>query len=65
MDDNNELVARLTTAASIIMEDACPVAISIHPPDQVAGALDQLDRATSDANLLIRAARILASRDIF
>lgn len=64
MDDTNELVARLTTAAGIIMEDACPVAITVHPPDRIATALDELERATSDANSLIRAARILAVRDI-
>jgi hypothetical protein len=64
MDDTNELVARLTTAAGIIMEDACPVAITVHPPDRIAIALDELKRATSDANSLIKAARILAARDI-
>jgi len=64
MDDANELVTRLTTAAGIIMEDACPVAITIHPPHQIPTALDELERATSDANSLIQAARILAARDI-
>lgn len=63
MDDTNELVARLTTAATIIMEDACPIAISVHPPDQLANTLDQLERATSDANSLIMADRIVATRD--
>lgn len=64
MDDTNELVARLTTAAGTIMEDACPVAISVHPTDQVVSTLEELEQATSDANLLIKAARVLASRDI-
>lgn len=64
MDDTHELVARLTTAAGIIVEDACPIAITVHPPDRIATALGQLERATGDANLLIKAARILATRDI-
>ena len=64
MEDTNELVARLTTAAGIIMEDACPVAITVHPPDRIATALDELEHATSDANSLIKAARIFAVRDI-
>jgi hypothetical protein len=64
MDDTNELVARLTTAAGIIMEDSCAVAITVHPPDRIATALDELEQATSDANSLIKAARILAARDI-
>ena len=64
MDETNELIARLTTAAGIIMEDACPVAITVHPPERIATALDQLERATGDANLLIKAASILATRDI-
>lgn len=64
MDDTNELVARLATAAGIIMEDACSVAITVHPPDRIATVLDELERATGDANSLIKAARILAVRDI-
>ena len=64
MDDTNELVARLTTAAGIIMEDACPIAVSVHPADRVASTLDELDHATSDANQLIKAAQILARRRI-
>lgn len=64
MDDANELVARLTTAAGIIMEDASPVAITVHPTDRISLVLDELERATSDANSLIKAARILAARDL-
>jgi hypothetical protein len=64
MDNTNELVTRLTTAAGIIMEDACPVAITVHSPDRIATTLDELEQATSDANSLIKAARILAARDI-
>lgn len=64
MDDTNELVARLTTAAGIIMEDACPAAITVHPAGRVSIVLDELERATSDANSLIKAARILATRDL-
>ena len=34
MDDATELVLRLSTAAGMIMEDACPMAISV--PARVA-----------------------------
>lgn len=64
MDNTNELVARLTTAAAIIMEDACPAAITVHPADRMPIVLDKLEHATSDANLLIKAARILVARDL-
>ena len=61
----HERVGRhLMKAAGISMEDACPVAIIVHPPDRIATGFDELERATSDANLLIKAARILAARDI-
>lgn len=63
-EDNNELVARLSTAVGIIMEDACPIAISRQPTGEVGDALSLLEQATRDANLLIQAAQVLAHRNI-
>ena len=62
--DTNELVARLCTAAGIIMEDACPVAISVPLPGQAETVLIDLEQATIDAHQLILAARVLARRAI-
>ena len=49
-EDTNELVARLSTAAGIIMEDACPIAIA-SPVGDIGDALSVLEQATRDANL--------------
>ncbi|MBV9931144.1 MAG: hypothetical protein JO013_09390 [Alphaproteobacteria bacterium] len=62
--DSNELVARLSTAAGMIMEDACPLAVTIPSPGETQDRLSVLGRATSVANLLIRAAEIVAVRNI-
>lgn len=65
-EDTNELVARLCTAAGIIMEDSSPIAITRLPKAKrkIEARLDNLEQATGDANLLIQAARILARRTI-
>jgi hypothetical protein len=63
-DNENELVLRLSTAAGIIMEDACPLAVSQPPAGQLGDRLSVLERATRDANLLIRAAEVVAIRNI-
>ncbi len=64
--DTNELVARLSTAAGIIMEDGSPVAVSRLPRSRrkVEVRLGDLEQATRDANLLIQAAQVLARRNI-
>ena len=64
MDDSNELVMRLSTAAGIIMEDACPVAITMPAPEKRDQVLASLEQDSRDATLLIQAARVLARRDI-
>jgi hypothetical protein len=64
MDDATELVLRLSTAAGIIMEDACPMAISVPAPGCMNPNLADLEQATRDANLLIQAAQVLARRNI-
>jgi hypothetical protein len=63
-ENENELVLRLSTAAGIIMEDACPLAVSQPPAGHLADRLAVLERATRDANLIIRAAEVLAVRNI-
>jgi hypothetical protein len=62
--NRNELVTRLSVAAGIIMEDACPLAITEPPVGHVEDRLAVLERATRDANLLIRAAEVVAVRNI-
>jgi hypothetical protein len=64
--NTNELVARLSTAAGIIMEDSSPVAVSRLPKARrkVEARLTNLDQATRDANTLIKAAQVLARRNI-
>ncbi|TMJ20529.1 MAG: hypothetical protein E6G92_12575 [Alphaproteobacteria bacterium] len=64
MDDATELVLRLSTAAGMIMEDACPMAISVPTPGGMNPNLADLEQATRDANLLIQAAQVLARRNI-
>jgi len=66
VDDTNELVTRLSTAAGIIMEDSSPIAISQLPtaPDELEARLSELEQATRDATILLQAARVLARRDI-
>lgn len=64
MDDATELVLRLTTAAGMIMEDACPVAISVPAQAVMKPHLSDLEQATRDANLLIQAAQVVARRRI-
>lgn len=65
-EDTNELVARLSTAAGIIMEDNSPVAITRLPKvrRKIEARLGELERATRDANMLIQAAQVLARRNI-
>jgi hypothetical protein len=65
-EDTNELVARLCTAAGIIMEDSSPIAITRLPKAKrkIEARLANLEQATGDAYLLIQAARILARRTI-
>jgi hypothetical protein len=66
VDDANELVARLSTAAGIIMEDSSPIAISRLPDEsgEIDERLNGLEQATRDANALIQAAQVVARRDI-
>lgn len=64
MDDTNELVMRLSTAAGIIMEDACPVAITIPKPETRDIILARLEQDSLDAKILIQAARVLARRNL-
>ena len=64
MDDANELVMRLSTAAGIILEDACPIAITVPQPGDREMMLARLEQDCADAKLLIQAARVLARRDI-
>ena len=66
MDETNELVARLCTAAGIIMEDTSPIAVSRLSPkaEKVRATLSNLEQATRDANLLVQAAQVLARRNI-
>lgn len=64
MDDATELVLRLSTAAGMIMEDACPVSISVPAPGSMNPNLADLEQATRDANLLIQAAQVIARRNI-
>jgi ElaB/YqjD/DUF883 family membrane-anchored ribosome-binding protein len=65
-EDTNELVARLSTAAGIIMEDSSPVAVTRLPKSRrkIEARLDDLEQATRDANKLIQAAQVLARRNI-
>ncbi len=65
-DDMNELVARLCTAAGIIMEDSSPVAVTRLPraKRKIEARLAELEQATRDANMLIQAAQVLARRNI-
>ena len=65
-EDTNELVARLSTAAGIIMEDSSPVAVTRLPKARrkVEARLCELEHATRDANMLIQAAQVLARRNI-
>lgn len=65
-EDTNELVARVSTAAGIIMEDNSPVAVSRLPKARrkVEARLTDLEQATRDANTLIQAAQVLARRNI-
>lgn len=65
-EDTNELVARLSTAAGIIMEDSSPIAITHLPRARrkIEARLASLEQATGDASLLIQAARVLARRNI-
>jgi hypothetical protein len=63
-EKRNELVTRLSVAAGIIMEDACPLAITEPPAGHLEDRLAVLERATRDANLLIRAAEVVAVRNI-
>jgi hypothetical protein len=66
VEDSNELVTRLSTAAGIIMEDSSPVAISLLPtaPDELEARLAELEQAMLDATILLQAARVLARRNI-
>lgn len=66
MVDTNELVARLSAAAGMIMEDAGPTALTPLPDDdeQVEERLVHLYLACKDAGRLIQAAQVLARRDI-
>lgn len=66
MDDSNELVTRLSTAAGIIMEDTSPIAITRLPEDpaELDERLSDLDRACQDASTLVQAAQVLARRCI-
>ncbi len=65
-EDTNELVARLSTAVGIIMEDSSPVAVTRLPKTQrkIEARLCDLEQATRDANMLIQAAQVLARRNI-
>jgi multidrug efflux pump subunit AcrA (membrane-fusion protein) len=64
--DTNELVARLSTAAGIIMEDSSPIAVSRLPKAKrkIEARLGDLEQATRDANVLIQAAQVLTRRNI-
>jgi multidrug efflux pump subunit AcrA (membrane-fusion protein) len=64
--DTNELVARLSTAAGIVMEDSSPIAVSRLPKakHKIEARLADLEQAARDANVLIQAAQILARRNI-
>lgn len=64
MDDDNELVIRLSTVAGIIMEDACPLAITVPSPEKRALVLAELEQATRDATLLIQAAQVISRREL-
>ena len=64
--DTNELVARLSTAAGIIMEDGAPLAVT-RPPKarrKVEARLAELEQAARDVDMLIQAARVLTRRNI-
>jgi hypothetical protein len=65
-EDTNELVARLSTAAGIIMEDSSPDAVSRLPKTKrkIEARLRDLEQATGDATTLIQAAQVLARRNI-
>ena len=64
--DTNELVARLSTAAGIIMEVSRPVAVTRLPKARrkIETRLADLEQATRDANMLIQAAQALVRRNI-
>jgi hypothetical protein len=65
-EDTNELVARRSTAAGIIMEDNSPVAAARLPKARrkIEARLADLEQATRDANKLMQAAQVLTRRDI-
>jgi len=65
-EDTNELVARLSVAAGIIMEDSSPVAVTRPPKGRrkIEARLGDLEQATRDANMLIQAAQVLVRRNI-
>ena len=66
MDDANELVARLSTAAAIIMEDNGPLALTALPADngELSARLAQIEQAGKDVTVLIQAAQVLAQRGL-
>jgi hypothetical protein len=66
VDDSNELVQRLSTAAGILMEDNSPDAVSrlSADPAEVEARLAALEQAMSDAVTLLQAARVLARREL-
>ena len=66
MDDTNELIARLSTAAGIVMEDSTPLALTARVEDDAAtcARLIELEQAGKDATVLIQAAQVLARRQI-
>lgn len=64
MDNTNELIVRLSTAAGIIMEDASPIAVTIPDPEKRDQILASLEQDGRDVAILIQAAQVLARRDI-
>lgn len=61
--DARELIARLSTAAGMIMEDASVSAVSLAGHQRkLRTTLSELQQATRDAALLLEAAQIVARR---